>query len=498
MTFDSQRSQPFISQTKIEKDISAFPKRVDPSQLYRTLQSVGIYHGPIFRNLLSIRAARTQSVSSLLVAHTASLMPNKHEHDHVLHPTTLDSIFQAVYSTIPRNGGQTPMVPKTIASMSISSRVPSKTGDHLNAYSTLHSYNSRGFQSSVTTFSGSMDTGLPLVDISKLYCQSLGSAYLNPDVTEKSKLCMTMWWSPDLTHMSAGDMKRSLQLSADIVETKVIEDMRKAVFHFIRRALNNLTDSDQQRFSWNQEHLYHWMKLQTKLASLDLLGPQSSTWAQDSEVDLGALFKSVSASSVNGEMTCRVGNALTRILRNEIAPLELMLEGKLLYSYYEKDLRMQRSYIQVEKLVGSYGRKYPRAKILEIGAGTGGCTTAVLKGLGGALPGTIPSFAHYDFTDISSGFFEAAREKFAAWGDMMSYKRFDVEADPYKQGFEEGSYDMIVACRVLHATRNTELTMNTVRKLLIPGGKLILVEDTKDALDTQLIFGTLPGWWLSM
>lgn len=49
---------------------------------------------------------------------------------------------------------------------------------------------------------------------------------------------------------------------------------------------------------------------------------------------------------------------------------------------------------------------------------------------------------------------------------------------------------------VLHATKNLHRTLTHVRKLLKPGGKLVLLESTKDRLDTQLIFGPLPGWWL--
>jgi hypothetical protein len=39
--------------------------------------------------------------------------------------------------------------------------------------------------------------------------------------------------------------------------------------------------------------------------------------------------------------------------------------------------------------------------------------------------------------------------------------------------------------------------MSHVRRLLKPGGKLIMMETTQDSFDAQLIFGTLPGWWLS-
>ena len=104
----------------------------------------------------------------------------------------------------------------------------------------------------------------------------------------------------------------------------------------------------------------------------------------------------------------------------------------------------------------------------------------------------------YDFTDISSGFFEAAQEKFKAWKDLTKYKKLDIEQDPLKQGFEGGSYDLIIACQVLHATKSMHNTMDNVRKLLKPGGKVLLIKTTQDQRDVQFAFGLLPGWWLSM
>jgi NADPH:quinone reductase-like Zn-dependent oxidoreductase len=104
----------------------------------------------------------------------------------------------------------------------------------------------------------------------------------------------------------------------------------------------------------------------------------------------------------------------------------------------------------------------------------------------------------YDFTDVSSGFFEKAKEKFGGeWEGVMRYKKLDIEQDPVAQGFEEGAYDVVVACQVLHATQSMERTMTNVRKLLKPGGKLFIMETTKDQMDIQFVFGFLQGWWLS-
>ncbi|KAL7951495.1 hypothetical protein V8C42DRAFT_356758 [Trichoderma barbatum] len=70
-------------------------------------------------------------------------------------------------------------------------------------------------------------------------------------------------------------------------------------------------------------------------------------------------------------------------------------------------------------------------------------------------------------------------QKFAAWGDLIKFQKLNIESDPLEQSFDEGSYDLIIASAVL------------------PGGKPIMLEITQDRLDAQLVFGTLPGWWLS-
>ena len=475
------------------------PSRVmDPNDLYQSLQSVGIHHGPAFQNILSIRAGHNQSLTSFRVADTATLMPHQYQCDHVLHPTTLDSIFQAAYSTLPHTEiKKDAMVPKTIKRIFVASGVTREPSQPLVSFSRLHSHKAHGFKSSVVTFNESLDSQVPVVEIDELFCQSLGGISVTTTATEKKKLCMTMRWDYDITGIRPCHMRDLLTLSTGQAETDIIKAMRKLVYLFICLALANVTETDTKSFSREQKSFYRWMRLQRKLGDLDLLGHESTEWAHCSEQEKNSLFDSVKAASVNGEMLCRIGPQLVNILRGKVAPLELMLQDKLLYLYYENDFRMQRAYVQAKTLARLYTHKVPRPKILEVGAGTGGCTTAILQALTERGTAVAPALDSYDFTDVSSGFFEAAREKYAVWGNLIKYKRFDVEVDPSSQGFEDGTYDLIVACRVLHATKSMKSTMSHVRRLLKPGGKLLIVEDTRDALDTQLIFGVLPGWWLS-
>lgn len=107
------------------------------------------------------------------------------------------------------------------------------------------------------------------------------------------------------------------------------------------------------------------------------------------------------------------------------------------------------------------------------------------------------TFANYVFTDISSGFFESAQTVFQSFSSKLSFKTLNIENDPLLQNFEENSFDLIIASLVLHATVDLEETLRNCRRLLKPGGHLIMLEITNNGqARLGFVFGGLPGWWL--
>jgi acyl transferase domain-containing protein/SAM-dependent methyltransferase len=132
-----------------------------------------------------------------------------------------------------------------------------------------------------------------------------------------------------------------------------------------------------------------------------------------------------------------------------------------------------------------------RCAILEIGAGTGGTTGAVLPRLG--LHGDRITFC---YTDISSTFTRRAEHRFGPGRPWMRFERLNIEEDPARQGFPAESFDVVYAANVLHDTKELKKTLATVHALLRPGGLLVLNEYTqmKDLL--LLTGGLLHGWWL--
>lgn len=128
-------------------------------------------------------------------------------------------------------------------------------------------------------------------------------------------------------------------------------------------------------------------------------------------------------------------------------------------------------------------------RMLEVGAGTGGTTSKILPSLGDAV-------SSYRFTDLSTSFLRHAERRFAADYPFVDYQLFDVEKDPVLCGIRSNSFDVVLACNVLHATKNLMRTMTHVRKILKYGGYLVLSEVTFPSPFADATFGMTTGWWL--
>ncbi|WP_400250980.1 class I SAM-dependent methyltransferase, partial [Escherichia coli] len=123
-------------------------------------------------------------------------------------------------------------------------------------------------------------------------------------------------------------------------------------------------------------------------------------------------------------------------------------------------------------------------RILEVGGGTGGTTAWLLPELNG-----VPAL-EYHFTDISALFTRRAQQKFADY-DFVKYSELDLEKEAQSQGFQAQSYDLIVAANVIHATRHIGRTLDNLRPLLKPGGRLLMREITQPMRLFDFVFGPL-------
>ncbi len=131
-----------------------------------------------------------------------------------------------------------------------------------------------------------------------------------------------------------------------------------------------------------------------------------------------------------------------------------------------------------------------RVRILEIGSGTGGTTAGLLRQLA-----PYGERLEYTYTDLSAAFLEHGRREYGSAYPFLRFKRLDIDREPEAQGFEPGSYDLVVAANVLHATRDVHRTLVHTRTALRPGGMLFLNELTSVTVQSTVVYGLLDGWW---
>ncbi|MDB6055018.1 MAG: polyketide synthase [Verrucomicrobiales bacterium] len=216
-------------------------------------------------------------------------------------------------------------------------------------------------------------------------------------------------------------------------------------------------------------------------------------WDQTGHGSLEKLLADYPESRAELTLLQRCGSNLGQVLRGEIeAPQLLFPDGDFttaatLYQDSPAFAEMNRLAVAVMGRIGASLPRNRKIRIVEIGGGTGG-TTSLL------LPLFDPETTEYLFTDLSPAFTNRAERQYGAF-PFVRYARLDIEQDPAGQGIESGSFDIVIAANVLHATRQLGQTMHHVQSLLAPGGMILLLEGVSSRRWIDLIFGLTDGWW---
>ena len=460
-------------------------QKVPTADLFRALRSGGITHGKMFQNIDTIEKGTNASSVVVHVADTASSMPAQYQSSHIIHPTTLDSIIVAAYTTFPmaRLERQGARVPRFIRELSVSTDMQAEPGRVFEARATLEKATPRSFEASVLVRSAESGPKGPLLELRGLQCQSLG---IEEDQTRFKKWCSKLQWRPAFCSMTQDDLRARLRFDISQREAQHLLDIREASFCVMHSATQGLSEHDVEKLDSHYRRLFHFMSSEM----LQYKEPFQSLYRRSG--NRARLMESVKAASPHGQLLYHLDTSLPKVMRGELQPLSLLLE----HQFFDNVVRWDRSSSQIAKLIDLYSFTNPRARYLEIGAGTGACTHHVLNALSGVSHDSRhPAFVSYDFTDISVGFFEAARRRFEAWGSLINFRTYDADMDAGEQGFGVETYDVIIASHALHAVKNIGRSLLQVRQLLKPGGKLIFAETTSDRPENQLVFGMLPGWW---
>ncbi|KAJ5099997.1 polyketide synthase [Penicillium argentinense] len=239
-------------------------------------------------------------------------------------------------------------------------------------------------------------------------------------------------------------------------------------------------------------NFYSWMNATVQRAPSGKLYAGSAKWVSALDSGRKRHISQISQHGVAGEICHRLGIQLVSILRGQTTPGEILSKDDILSRFYGETPKVKRIGLQFSGILRHLTHKNPRARILEIGAGS--MTTFALEALGTTDSGG-PHASSYHYTDISRASLETARETFFSWGDLLSFDELDIDRDLPAQGFADCTYDIVIASRMARNTKFLPRSLGKIRRLLKPSGTLLLMEDVKGQVDVEFVHGLLSDRW---
>ncbi|KAM7185490.1 hypothetical protein V8F33_012377, partial [Rhypophila sp. PSN 637] len=476
-------------------DMQPLPRMISEKAWYRKFRAWGLDYGPGFQGLTNTTAHPT--AQEMVAAVTNNESSGSYYH---VHPAALDCMAQALvvalcngltrnldFMAVPTYIEELYCAHPTSTAQNklpIRVRVTEQRSKNASAYTGDMAALSSNGQEVVVQARGFRVT---VVDNNNKPQNTLGAQFRHGAVQ--------LHWKPDINLLSANDVAKLFvsNLPADQEFVLLEQYLTLAVIEFVERT-RDISPPE------TQAHMALFLKWMDKFAAeretqLDVLfGP--NTRLREESITRKEVMDSLYSRLINGpirasaEAISRIVKASEGLMDGTTNGLDVLMKNNLLHDVYDF---MQLT--DMSAFLDLVSHKKPDLRVLEIGAGTGGTTARVLPALLGASGERM--YNSYTYTDVSAGFFGPAQERFKEFGGMV-YRVLDISSDPASQGFGEadlGSYDLVIATNVLHATPCIAETLRNVRKLVHPRGRLLLQELCPISKGPNMIFGVLPGWW---
>ncbi|KAJ5652341.1 Acyl transferase/acyl hydrolase/lysophospholipase [Penicillium longicatenatum] len=439
-------------------------RRVDTRRCYRTVARSGLNFGPAFQRLSDVRSdTLTQKATSEVIRKKTD------DESYHLHPTIIDALLQLL--PIAASKGYANADPTT------KMMVPTNI-EELCIYRCQEDVQVRA--SASYTPNGSIIGGGQCVSNGKLALHGSGIrlSVLNDQTGKDDDTTARAEWG---CHIDFLDLNTLILPSIDRSAcTEALTELCHICMVHTNRVLAGLKTPIS-----HMEKYRNWVNQQLQLCDFDHSILDNSMIEEQVKGIVNDLSQTIAAAP--SQAIQKIFNSIEGIFTGEVDALDLLLLNGTMDNLYASIDQCDESQF-FEHLAHSK----PNLRVLEIGAGLGGSTANALRFL---TPGGRTLYSRYSFTDLSPGFFVAAKDRFSSYPNM-EYATLDISKDPAEQGFDT-TYDLILATNVIHATPSLNESLKNVRKLLAPGGRLLLHElaPSPKSKWVNYIWGTLAGWW---
>nr|AUY61968.1 polyketide synthase [Clonostachys rosea] len=447
---------------------------VNPSHMYSLLKQHGLEYGPHFQ------AAKKQLCNPEKKEASADIaLFRETDEQHVIHPVSLDAVFHLVFTALTAGGTKAlaTSVPFHIGSLWISSKgLNGFEREDVGACAAVTQTTSRGFFCRGAALDKTSDSEELRLWFDEVELRNVsGDVLASGALSEAEPWCMHVDCKPALSKLSSEEI------------CNLLEKMHPA------------SANPNQFFNGIELMISKALKTLLSVVNIDESDEKYAVGSAESGDSLETVCERVRSKSHWERLYAEIALNLVDMFKGGNSPLEMILETDHFKQYYE-EVANYRSAQMASSYIDLLAHQNPGMNILEVGGGTGSGARTIIKGLSatrdGSRPATLLRCNRYDFTDISPAFMDTARREFERFESQMTFQTLDIEQDFTDQGFEKGSYDVVLAISTLHITKNLLQTLRNVRKALKTDGKLIIQESFEPSGWTLgFVFGLFPGWW---
>lgn len=463
-----------------------YRKAIAPADVYKALHNIEVKHGPIFQNITQVKARNNQAVATFKIADTAATQPYKHQHSHVLHPTTLDVLFQFGYGNyiaMPSANLSASFVPRTIKGLYVAHNISSQPGHVFRVYSEIVGETAQSFDADLVVVDHATDgTARPVLSVDHYITRSLGEIS-QPEETYKKLAKIS--WQPDVSLADSAILRKALQTPIT-TSTKANASIHRLSMSYLHQAIRSISQKDVAAMQTHHKYLYYWMVLRAEL------GFNDKVFAHDDEDDLHAeTFSKEIAGSVAGRLICEIGPQLASILKGEVELSQVLSEQTDLAKHFAEPAGSSVCADKLAAYVKLVAHKQSKLRILQVSAADANLASSIVAKIGECAEDVIQKL---EVTTKTSEELDVLQQSLPAQ-QFVASKTLDIAKSPEAQGFEASSYDLVIVDQASAAFADRSKALANVKKLLKPSASLIFTDARRDLLDRWLVLGLLPEWW---
>ncbi|ROT42957.1 hypothetical protein SODALDRAFT_288666 [Sodiomyces alkalinus F11] len=456
-------------------EVKPLPRKLDTWKVFNILAKAGMGYGPAFQRLDQITAGtlETSAVSSV----TRAL--NGDENKYHLHPTVIDAALQM--GLVGARSGK--------LDASNCAAMPTLIEEVTIFNTAAESEMTVAAWTDVQPGSGEIRGHFQVVADGKAVLNMPKAAFTpieqgDKDVVHKLPITGRINWMPHIDFVD--DVASLIKPEFDGEKwTPLLNELGELCFIFFQRCIEDVKLSENptiQKFaSWigrqfqtlDKDHPGHALDIPQIVDRAHAIG----------EIMAGSPLAPCADSILE------IGLYIVELLTGEKDIFEVLSNNDLLTRLLAAANTVNRT-----AFIKTLAHARPSLRILELGGSTGQMTPSMLKDL--VLPNGASLYFKYTYTDPFSTSLPDAKKRFQDV-EKMEFRALDISKDPAEQGFkEEDKYDLVVATNFVHATPSLSGSLANVRKLLAPGGRLLLQELNPSSKWINCILGFLDDWWV--